>query len=59
MNKNNVKDIFDLCEGAYKCNDSDISKEKFNTPLIYLNKETKTFELEKLPDIAKEKDKLI
>ena len=59
MNKNNVKDIFDLCEGAYNCNDSDISKEKFNTPLIYLNKETKTFELEKLPDIAKEKDKLI
>ena len=59
MNKNNVKDIFDLCEGAYKSNDSDISKEKFNTPLIYINKETKTCEFEKLPDIAKEKDKLI
>ncbi len=59
MNKNNVKNIFDLCEGAYKCNDSDISKEKFDTPLIYIDKKYKTCEFEKLPDIAKEKDKLI
>ena len=56
MDKNNVKDIFDLCLGAY---DSDLSKEKFDTPFIYIDKESKTCQFEKLPDIAKEKDKAI
>ena len=59
MNKDNMKDIFDLCEVAYNSNNSDISKEKFNTPLIYVDKKNKTCEFEMLPDIAKEKDKLI
>ena len=59
MNKDNMKDIFDLCEVAYNSNNSDISKEKFNTPLIYIDKKNKTCEFEMLPDIAKEKDKLI
>ena len=56
MNKNNVKDICDLCLDAY---DSDLSKENFESPLIYIDKESKTCEFEKLPEIAKEDDKMM
>lgn len=42
INKNNVKNIFDLCLDAY---DSDLSKEKFDTPLIYIDKKIRLVNL--------------
>jgi len=52
MQKKYISDIFELCLDAYE---SDLSKEKFETPLIFIDKEKKNkFNFEKLPDISKE-----
>ena len=54
MQKKYIKDIFELCLDAYE---SDLSKEKFDIPLIFVDKERRKFKFEKLPDISEEKNK--
>ena len=54
MEKKEVKDIFELCLDAYE---NDLSKAKFDTPLIFLDKETNKCIFEKLPDISEEEEK--
>ena len=51
MKKKKINDIFELCLDAYE---NDLSKAKFETPLIFYNKEKSNFILEKLPDISEE-----
>ena len=51
MQKKYIKDIFELCLDAYE---NDLSKAKFDTPLIFIDKEKLTFKFEKLPDISEE-----
>ena len=58
MNKNKeIKDKIDLCLDAYE-NDLDKKnkekKELFKTPLIFIDKNTKKFRFEMLPEIAEE-----
>jgi hypothetical protein len=58
MNKNKeIKDKIDLCLDAYE-NDLDKNnkekKELFKTPLIFIDKNTKKFRFEMLPEIAEE-----
>ena len=48
------KDNTDELQTAYE---SDLSKAKFDDPLIFIDEKTKKFKLEKLPDINKEEDK--
>ena len=48
------KDNTDELQTAYE---NDLSKTKFDDPLIYIDEKTKKFKLEKLPDINKEEDK--
>ena len=50
MQKKYIKDIFELCLDAYE---NDLSKAKFDTPLIFIDKEKLTFKFEKLPDAEK------
>ena len=38
MQKKSIKNVFELCLDAYE---SDLSKEKFETPLIFIDKEKK------------------
>ena len=54
MKKKQIKDIFELCLEA---SDNDLNKENFDYPLIYIDKKTKKFKLEKLPDINKDENK--
>ena len=54
MQKKYIKDIFELCLDAYK---SDLSEEKFDIPLIFVDKEKRKFKFEKLPDISEEETK--
>ena len=55
MEKKHIKDIFELCLDAYE---SDLSKAKFDTPLIFIDKETKKVKFERLPDIDEKQDKM-
>ena len=53
-NKNqSIKDKFDLCLNA---NENDLCKVEFKIPLIFIDKNTKKFKFEKLPDISNEKN---
>ena len=55
MQKKQIKDIFDLCLDAYK---NDLNKDNFDTPLMYIDKESMKCKLEKIQDIMKmEKEK--
>jgi len=55
MQKKKIKNIFDLCLDTYE---NDLNKEKFDTPLIYIDKEKMKCKLEKIQDII-EKEKEI
>ena len=48
-----IKDKYDLCLDAYE---NDLGKVKFKTPLIFIDKDTKKFKLEILPDISEDKN---
>ena len=56
MEKKYIKDIFDLCLDAYE---NDLSKAKFDTPLVFMDKKTNKCKIEKLPDISEEKNQHI
>ena len=49
--KKQKKNKIDLCLDAYE---NDLSKVEFKTPLIFIDKNTKKFKFEKLPDISEE-----
>jgi len=49
--KKDKLDKFELCLDAYE---SDLSKAKFDTPLIFVDKKTKKCIFERLPDISEE-----
>ena len=51
MERKNIKDIYDLCLDAYE---NDLSKAKFDIPLIFIDKETNKCKFERLPDISDE-----
>jgi hypothetical protein len=48
-----IKDKYDLCLDAYE---NDLGKVKFKTPLIFIDKDTKKFKLEILPDKSEDKN---
>ena len=49
--KQQQKNKIDLCLDAYE---NDLSRVEFKTPLIYIDKKTKKWNYEKLPDLSKE-----
>ena len=51
MERKNIKDIYDLCLDAYE---NDLSKAKFDTPIIFIDKETNKCKFERLPDISEQ-----
>ena len=51
--KQQIKDKIDLCLNAYK---NDLNKVNYKTPLIFIDKRTKKFKLEILPDIIEEEN---
>ena len=51
--KQKIKDKIDLCLDAYE---NDINKGNFKSPLIFIDKSTKKWKLEILPDIKKEQN---
>ena len=53
MKKKYIKDIFELCLDAYE---SDLSRAKFDTPLIFIDKKANQFKFEKFPDINEEEE---
>ena len=51
MEKKHIKNIFELCLDVYE---SDLGNSKFDKTLIFIDKETKKFKFERLPDISDE-----
>lgn len=51
MEKKYIKNIFELCLDAYE---SDLGNSKFDKSLIFIDKETKKFIFERLPNISEE-----